>query len=46
MLDNKTWNHLTLCKEIISGLFKNNASYKLFTYKSCMYEHDLALNNL
>ena len=24
MLNNNTWNHLTVCKQIISDLFKNS----------------------
>ena len=28
-----TWNHLTVCKQMSSGLFKN-VTYKLFTWKS------------
>ena len=33
-LHNNTWNHLTVCKQMSSGSFKNNATYKLFIYKS------------
>ena len=36
MLDRNTWNHLTVCKRITSGSFKS-ATYKLFTWKSCIY---------
>ena len=32
LLDSNTWNYLTMCKQMISGLFKN-VSYKLFIYK-------------
>ena len=28
------WNHLTVCKQISSDLFKNMIMYKLLTYKS------------
>ena len=34
VLCNCAWNHLTECKQMISGLFKN-VIYKLFT--NCMY---------
>ena len=34
VLNNNTWNHLTMCKQMSSGLFKNKVSYKLFSYKS------------
>ena len=36
-LDNNTGNYLTLCKQISSGLFKNDVTYKLFAYKSYTY---------
>ena len=41
-----TWNHLTVCKQMISGLFKN-VTNKLFIHKSYLiiYKQDLALNN-
>ena len=50
VLDNNTWNHLPVCKQMSSGLFKN-VTYKLFVDKSYivdiyMYEQNLALNNL
>ena len=35
-----SWNYLTVCKEMCSGLFKNNITYKLFLYKIlvvCVY---------
>ena len=31
VLDSNTWNHLTVCKQISSGSFKN-VTYKLFTH--------------
>ena len=56
MLDNNTWNRLTVHKSMRPGSFKNNVTYKLFTNKSYMcvlvyvymyiYEQDLELNNL
>ena len=33
MLDNNTWNYLTVYKQMSSASFKN-VTYKLFTYKS------------
>ena len=33
MLESNTWNHLTVCKQMSSGSFKNVTS-KLFAYKS------------
>ena len=45
MLNSNTWNHLTVCKQISSNLFKNEITYKLYTEKSYMYKQDLALNN-
>ena len=30
VLDGSIWNHLTLCKQISTGSFKNNVTYKLF----------------
>ena len=38
------YNHLTVSKQMSSGLFKNNVTYQLFIYKS--YKQDLALNKL
>ena len=39
------YNHLTECKQMSSGSFKN-VIYKLCIYKSCsMYKEELALNN-
>ena len=35
-----TWNHLTVCKQMSPGLFKN------LIYLIYMYKEDLALNNL
>ena len=32
-LNNSTYDHLNVYKEISSGLFKNNVAYKLFLYK-------------
>ena len=31
VLDSSTWNHLTVCKQMKSNLFKNKVTYKLFT---------------
>ena len=49
VLHRNTWNHLTICKEMSSGAFKNIIN-KLCIYKiiyiQCMYKLDLALNNL
>ena len=28
VLDNNTWNHLTVCKQMSSGSFKNNVTNK------------------
>ena len=36
VLDNNTWNHLTVCKQISSSSFKNNVTDKRFVYKSYM----------
>ena len=33
MLDSNARNHLTVCKEMITGSFKN-VTYKLFAYQS------------
>ena len=41
--NSNTWNHLTVCKQMNLGWFKN-VTYKLFAYK-CYVEQDLALNN-
>ena len=30
MLDCNTWNHLTVCKQMSSGLFRNKVTNKLF----------------
>ena len=30
--------YLTVCKEIRSSSFKNNVTYKLFLYKSCLFK--------
>ena len=37
MLTSNTWNHLTVCKQMSSGSFKNNITSKQFTYKSYIY---------
>ena len=37
MLDSNTWNHLTVCKQMSSGSFKNNVAYKIFAYKLYTY---------
>ena len=34
MLDNNTWNYLNVGKQMNSGSFKNDATYKLLVYKS------------
>ena len=47
MLDSNNWNHLIcietiailVCKQICSYSFKNEITYKLFTYKSYMHIH-------
>ena len=41
VLDYNTWNHLTVYKQISSGSFKSNVTYKLFTYKLCVYVYIL-----
>ena len=33
VLNSNIWIHLTVCKQMSSGLFKNT-TYKLFVYKS------------
>ena len=30
-------NHFSVCKQMRSGLFKNNVTYLLFAYKSYIY---------
>ena len=52
-LNINTWNYLNAIKQTNSGLFKNNVTYKLFIYKSYIfniyiyiYIKDLVLNNL
>ena len=45
MLNSKSQNPLMVCKEMSSGSYTNNISYKLFTYKSYMFKQDLTLNN-
>ena len=30
----KTWNNLSLCKQISTGSFRNNDSNKIYAYKS------------
>ena len=37
VLDNNIWNHLTVCKQISSGSFKNNVTYQVITYKLYIY---------
>ena len=34
-----------MCKQICSGSFKNNVTYKLFAFKTYMHKKDLTLNN-
>ena len=42
-----TWNHLTVCKKMSSGSFKNIKKMCLqIIYLIYMYKEDLALNNL
>ena len=48
MLSSNTCNHLTVCKQIRSGSFKN-VNYKLFVYNAYilyMHKQVLTLNNL
>ena len=46
MLDRNTGNHLTVCKQMsFNNSFKDKFTYKLFTYKSCIYKQDMRLNN-
>ena len=50
-LDGSDWNHFTKYKQMSSGSFKNNITYKLFFNKSNIfnlykYEQDLIVNNL
>ena len=37
MLNSSTWNHFTVSKNLRSGSFKNNITYKLFAYKSYIF---------
>ena len=37
MSDKNIWNWLTSCKQMSSGMFKNNVTYKLFTFKSDIF---------
>ena len=37
VLNSSTWNHLSVCKQMCSGLFKNHVTYELFIYKSYIY---------
>ena len=50
MLDWSIWNHLTVCKQMSSGLFINGIyilfDKKLYIFYMYMYQKDLALNNL
>ena len=34
VLHSNTWNYLTVCKQMTSGLFKNHVTFKVFIYKS------------
>ena len=34
MLNNNIWYQLTVCKQMISNMFKNKVAYKLFAYRS------------
>ena len=48
ILNSNTWNHLTVCKQMSTGSFKN-VTYKLFVYTSHIWyicKQNLALNNL
>ena len=38
MLNENTWKHLTVCKQMSSCSFKNNVTDKLFAYKSYIFE--------
>ena len=38
VLDNNTWNQLTVCKQKSYGSFKNNLSFKLFVLKSYRFK--------
>ena len=48
LLHSNSWNHLTLCKEISTGSFKNviNKMFTTHMYLIYMYKEDMALNNL
>ena len=50
VFDYNTWNYLTVCKQMSSGSFKNNVTYKLFRLQVIhiidIYKQHLALNNL
>ena len=37
MFDKDIWKHLIVCWQMNCGSFKNNLTYKLFTYKLCIY---------
>ena len=37
VLDSNTWNHLAVCKQMSSGLFRNNVIFKLLIYVSYIY---------
>ena len=40
MFSSNTWNHFTVCKQISpNDSFKNEVTYKLFTYKSYHHHH-------
>ena len=48
MIHSNTWNHLTVCKQMGSGSFKDviNKMCSQIIYLIFMYKDDLALNNL
>ena len=49
VLDSIAWNHLTVCKQMSSGLLKTLPTNFSFTNQMrliCMYKLNLALNNL
>ena len=45
LLKSNIWKHLTVSKQINSGSLKNNVTYKLFVYKSYIYEIIIKINN-
>ena len=43
MLNNNTWNHLTMCKQMTTKSFENKVSYNLLVYKYCIYKNKIWL---